>query len=149
MMDMDRISRDIKQEEGLRLKPYKCPAGAWTIGYGHMIGKPSYFPDGIDLQMAEYLFEHDLEDAVHNARIFVGEESFWGLTDARQHCLVCMALNMGLPRLSKFGELRKAIIAQDWEWAGREILDSKYARQLPYRAKRNWRRMVTGEESNP
>lgn len=25
----------IKQFEGLRLKAYKCPAGVWTIGYGH------------------------------------------------------------------------------------------------------------------
>jgi lysozyme len=25
----------IKQFEGLRLKSYKCPAGIWTIGYGH------------------------------------------------------------------------------------------------------------------
>ena len=25
----------IKEFEGLRLKAYKCPAGVWTIGYGH------------------------------------------------------------------------------------------------------------------
>lgn len=25
----------IKESEGLRLKAYKCPAGVWTIGYGH------------------------------------------------------------------------------------------------------------------
>jgi Phage-related lysozyme (muraminidase) len=25
----------IKKYEGLRLKAYKCPAGVWTIGYGH------------------------------------------------------------------------------------------------------------------
>ena len=25
----------IKQCEGCRLKSYKCPAGIWTIGYGH------------------------------------------------------------------------------------------------------------------
>ena len=25
----------IKQFEGLRLDAYKCPAGVWTIGYGH------------------------------------------------------------------------------------------------------------------
>jgi len=25
----------IKQFEGLKLKAYKCPAGVWTIGYGH------------------------------------------------------------------------------------------------------------------
>ncbi|MGB0694937.1 MAG: lysozyme [Rhodospirillaceae bacterium] len=25
----------IRQSEGLRLKAYLCPAGVWTIGYGH------------------------------------------------------------------------------------------------------------------
>jgi lysozyme len=25
----------IKRHEGLRLSAYKCPAGVWTIGYGH------------------------------------------------------------------------------------------------------------------
>ena len=25
----------IMQFEGLRLKAYRCPAGVWTIGYGH------------------------------------------------------------------------------------------------------------------
>jgi lysozyme len=28
----------IKVSEGLRLKAYKCPAGVWTIGYGHTKG---------------------------------------------------------------------------------------------------------------
>lgn len=28
----------IKKYEGLRLKAYKCPAGIWTIGYGHTNG---------------------------------------------------------------------------------------------------------------
>ena len=28
----------IKSHEGLRLNAYKCPAGVWTIGYGHTSG---------------------------------------------------------------------------------------------------------------
>ena len=28
----------IKQFEGCYLKSYKCPAGIWTIGYGHTAG---------------------------------------------------------------------------------------------------------------
>jgi lysozyme len=27
----------IKHYEGFRSKPYRCPAGLWTIGYGHLI----------------------------------------------------------------------------------------------------------------
>ena len=32
------ITRLIKQFEGLRLEAYRCPAGIWTIGYGHTAG---------------------------------------------------------------------------------------------------------------
>ncbi len=28
----------IKQHEGLRLQAYRCPAGRWTIGWGHTSG---------------------------------------------------------------------------------------------------------------
>lgn len=28
----------LKELEGLRLTAYRCPAGAWTIGYGHTLG---------------------------------------------------------------------------------------------------------------
>lgn len=28
----------IRQFEGLRLTAYRCPAGIWTIGYGHTSG---------------------------------------------------------------------------------------------------------------
>ena len=28
----------IKQHEGLRLEAYRCPAGVFTIGYGHTAG---------------------------------------------------------------------------------------------------------------
>ena len=28
----------LKELEGLRLKAYRCQAGAWTIGYGHTLG---------------------------------------------------------------------------------------------------------------
>ena len=28
----------IKKYEGLRLEAYLCPAGVWTIGYGHTAG---------------------------------------------------------------------------------------------------------------
>ena len=37
-----KVSNDcislIKQFEGCRLTAYKCPAGVWTIGYGHTVG---------------------------------------------------------------------------------------------------------------
>jgi lysozyme len=30
---------------GIRQKPYKCPAGLWTVGVGHLIGDGKSLPD--------------------------------------------------------------------------------------------------------
>ena len=34
----------IKHHEGVRAKPYKCPAGLWTVGVGHLIGDGKTLP---------------------------------------------------------------------------------------------------------
>lgn len=38
MKASDECIDAIKRFEGCRLKAYKCPAGMWTIGYGHTTG---------------------------------------------------------------------------------------------------------------
>jgi lysozyme len=34
----------IKHHEGVRYKPYTCPAGLWTVGVGHLIGDGKTLP---------------------------------------------------------------------------------------------------------
>lgn len=48
----------IKSFESLRLEAYRCPAGIWTIGYGHTAGVRR--GDRIDGQKAEQLLAEDL-----------------------------------------------------------------------------------------
>ena len=48
----------IKDFESLRLKAYRCPAGVWTIGYGHTAGVRPH--DTIDELEAERLLVNDL-----------------------------------------------------------------------------------------
>lgn len=48
----------IKQFEGLRLEAYPCPAGIWTIGYGHTSGvSPNSF---ITIQEADEYLHRDV-----------------------------------------------------------------------------------------
>ena len=49
----------IKEFEGLSLKPYKCVAGVWTIGYGHTKGV-SENTSAITEQQAEQLLRDDI-----------------------------------------------------------------------------------------
>jgi lysozyme len=34
----------VKHHEGVRFKPYRCPAGLWTVGVGHVIGDGKTLP---------------------------------------------------------------------------------------------------------
>ena len=58
-----RISQEgvnlIKHFEGCRLEAYKCPAGVWTVGYGHTKGVKE--GDAIEQEAAEAFLIEDLE----------------------------------------------------------------------------------------
>ena len=63
-MKMTREGLDlIKAHEGLRLEAYLCPAGVWTIGYGHTsaAGAPAVYKGMvIDLGEADKILRADL-----------------------------------------------------------------------------------------
>lgn len=44
MRTSDEGIRLIKHFEGYREKPYKCSAGFWTVGYGHLITRGAELP---------------------------------------------------------------------------------------------------------
>jgi len=67
----------IKDFEGLKLESYKCPAGVWTIGYGHTKGvKPNML---IDQMRADDLLIEDIapiERLLNDLRINFRQEQF-------------------------------------------------------------------------
>ena len=52
----------IKKFEGCKLKAYKCPAGKWTIGYGHTLGVKQ--GDRITKEQAEKLLNEDVKGVI-------------------------------------------------------------------------------------
>jgi lysozyme len=50
----------IKNAEGLRLESYLCPAGVWTIGYGHT-GRSVLPASKVTEHQAEEILKVDLE----------------------------------------------------------------------------------------
>ena len=82
----------IKEFEGLRLEPYKCDAGVWTIGYGHTKGinqntKP------ITKEQAEDFLKDDLKffEGLVNNKKYVPQQINQNQFDA----LVWFAFNLG------------------------------------------------------
>lgn len=49
----------IKKYEGLKLSAYKCPAGVWTIGYGHTTGV--FEGQKITSDQADDFFDNDIK----------------------------------------------------------------------------------------
>ena len=72
----------IRHYEGLRLKPYMCPSGHLTIGYGHNL------ENAIPLKIAEELLQADLA----YAQMEVGGKFPWSnrLDEVRQFVLIDM-----------------------------------------------------------
>lgn len=96
----------IKQFEGQRLTAYKCPAGIWTIGYGHTsaAGEPTVQPGmTITYQEANAILVRDLgkyEDAVDRlVKVPLTQNQF----DA----LVSFTYNVGEGALAKSTLLKK------------------------------------------
>lgn len=90
----------IKRFEGLCLKAYKCPAGVWTIGYGHTQGVKE--GDTITEIEAENLLKRD----VCNFEINVRASVVANLNDHQYDALTSFAYNVGLGAFRKSTLLR-------------------------------------------
>lgn len=126
-----------RRYEGLRLKPYTCPTGHLTIGYGHNL------ENGISKEAAEFILREDLQSAVKA----VSKHFAWwqGLNEARQFVLVDMAFNMGIGKLSTFKKMLTATQRGDYQKAAAEMLNSRWADQVGRRARELAEMMETGE----
>ena len=67
--------------------------------------------------------------------------NFNDLPDEAQKIIANMMFNLGRPRLSKFIKMRQHVNNGAWNDAATEMLDSKWARQVPNRANRLIERM--------
>lgn len=96
----------VKQFEGLRLKAYKCPAGVWTIGYGHTssAGVPTVTPGMvISKENAEEILKRDMVQYEDGVRKLVTI----GITQGQFDALVSFAYNVGVWRLGQSTLLKK------------------------------------------
>lgn len=88
----------IKHFEGCHLKPYICPAGYLTIGYGHVILKgEEHLKKGITVQQAEELLVKDLS----KFEAGVTKNVSVPLTQRQFDALVAFVLNIGISAFSK------------------------------------------------
>ena len=135
---MSQLSDMIAKHEGLRLKPYHCTAGKLTIGYGRNLDDV-----GITKNEAETMLINDIERVY--TELTLHYDWFKSLDDVREAVIVDMCFNLGLNRLNNFKKTIKLISESDYKAAAIEMLDSKWAKQVGYRAIKLSTMMDTGE----
>lgn len=123
--------------EASRNFPYEDTVGKVTIGIGRNLSD-----NGLSDHEVEYLFANDYERTLDEAASFAW---FDNLNAARQLVVMDMIFNMGLRRFKGFVRTIAAIEAGQYEVAARQMLDSKWARQVGRRAKLNAQTMASGE----
>lgn len=78
----------IKSFEGCKLTAYKCPAGVWTIGYGHTAGV--YQGQVITKEQAENMLKSDLKKyekyVTDNVKLELNENQFSALVSFTYNC---------------------------------------------------------------
>jgi lysozyme len=129
----------IKKHEGLRLKPYRCPAGKLTIGYGTNLDA------GITRQEAELLLDmRVIRCRQELRRVFSPDECIY-MGKARFDALTDMMYNLGYPTFLEFERMIAAVRAGEWGKAAAEMISSRWAMQVGDRATRLAVIMTTGE----
>ena len=125
---MKDLLNKIKHHEGFRSRVYQCTEGYDTIGYGFAIKDLE-----LDEDLAEEILLRKLEKLIKRVRA-----KFDWLDDVPrevQGVLVNMSYQMGLSNVSKFKKALHAMQMLQWKKAADEMLDSRWAKQTPNRAK--------------
>lgn len=121
-MDLSVAAALCRRFEGFRPKPYLCPAGVPTIGYGS-----TYYPDGrkvtlrddpIAESVANSMLMHELRHTYLPGTLRACPNL--ALHPKRCNAIVDFAYNLGVGRLQT-STLRKRILAEDWEGAREQL----------------------------
>lgn len=125
---MDLVAT-LKQEEGFRANVYKCSEGYSTIGYGHRCAANH---PAVTKAQAEAILAADIAKARARVGTLVGKDA----PQEVKNLLTCMTFQLGHAGVCGFKGMLASIKAKDYKGASKHMLDSKWARQTPARAKR-------------
>lgn len=140
MPELTREERLLKAHEGLRLKPYRCTAGALTIGIGRNLDA-----NGISEDEAILLMRNDLAKCKAQVATLDMPED---LGEVRTAVLVNMCFNLGFGGLKSFKRTLGLIREKRFAEAAKAMGESKWARQVGRRATQLAQMMRTGEWPN-
>jgi lysozyme len=143
-MDLGKLQEELKEDEGCKYEIYLDHLGYKTFGIGHLC-KAADPENDMDVgtevseERVNECFENDIEKVIEDCNILYS--NFNDIPEEAQLILANMMFNLGRPRLSKFVNLKLAVDSEDWMEASVQMMDSKWAKQVPNRAERLCSRM--------
>ena len=116
----------IKHHEGVRSRPYRCPANLWTVGVGHLIGDGKSLPDSWNRTFTEVEIDGILKSDLR--RFELGVHKMLPNVPLRQHefdAIISFCFNLGLGCFQR-STLRQALLRGDKKAAMESLV--KYCR---------------------
>lgn len=106
--EFEGLHRVVKRNPVVTVAPYVCPAGYWTIGYGHLCAKDH--PEITEAQAEAYL-PQDMGVAEHGV---IASCPIWPvLTDGQFAALVSFVFNLGVGSF-RASTLRRRVNAREF-----------------------------------
>ena len=135
-MNMDRLLESVKKHEGYRNKVYLDTLGKRTVGVGHLCVEDFWEDDKeYDEKFLLEILEKDLGQAIIGARELMMEHGCMDINEKAEEILIEMVFQLGKTGVSKFKNMWKALSELNYVGASYEMLDSRWAKQTPNRAK--------------
>jgi lysozyme len=134
-MNMKRLLASVKKHEGYRNKVYLDSLGKRTVGVGHLCVE-DFWEDNKEYEEKFLLtiLEHDLETAIKASERLLKDCPI--LDSLAREIIIEMVFQLGETGVSKFKNMLKALKeGPDYQTAASEMLDSRWAKQTPNRAK--------------
>jgi lysozyme len=116
----------IKHHEGVRSRPYRCPANLWTVGVGHLIGDGKSLPDSWNRTFSQEEIDGILKSDLR--RFELGVSKMLPNVPLRQHefdAIISFCFNLGLGCFQR-STLRQALLRGDKKAAMESLV--KYCR---------------------
>jgi len=135
-MDLELFKSQLVEDEGHKSKAYEDTEGHLTIGVGHKVLDTDGLTAGSEVteDTIDRMLNDDASQAVHNAMSLV--DDWEGLPSNAKYALSNMTFQLGKTGVSKFSKTLALINKGDFKGAAVEMLDSKWAKQTPSRAKK-------------
>ena len=135
-MNMDRLLESVKKHEGYRNKVYLDTLGKRTVGVGHLCVEDFWEDDKeYEEKFLMTILEHDLQTAIKGAKELMEDHGCADIDEQAEELLIEMVFQLGKNGVSKFKNMWKALAEKNYIGASYEMLDSRWAKQTPNRAK--------------